>query len=336
MGSVYSVGGEARSRRGAVPEMPRDLPRIETEDGHRLGPQQSRLPRDPARRARRRARARRGSARDSAGRGAGLPPRPRPSISGEWPEARPNPRSAISNARSPSPREAASRSSNGNVFPISGSSISRRGTRRRAILSSIARSFPWNRSGASRVRTSFDRTILPAGDSSVRAHRFGHSDEVGPRAGREGGVQLHGALQGADSRLAPQGGDGSDRGEGERRLLDREREILSRLTFYQARLQDGTITPEERAGCLEKIEGLERRFMNLSISSSRGTRITSRCSIRRSSSPTSCSRRSPPTKRALSYFLGEKRSFVFCGARGISPSTSFPRRPTSSSGSIIS
>ena len=104
--------------------------------------------------------------------------------------------------------------------------------------------------------------------------------------------------------------------KGNDRLLGREREILSRLTFYQARLQDGTITPEERAGYLEKIEGLERRFTSLSLKLEQRDKDYLSELYPKVEQPDELLSALAPDETALSYFLGEKRSFVFCGAKG--------------------
>jgi CHAT domain-containing protein/tetratricopeptide (TPR) repeat protein len=104
--------------------------------------------------------------------------------------------------------------------------------------------------------------------------------------------------------------------KGNDRLLGREREILSRLTFYQARLQDGTITPVERAGLLEKIEGLERRFTSLSLKLEQRDKDYLSELYPKVEQPDELFSSLAPGERALSYFLGEKRSYVFCGKKG--------------------
>ena len=104
--------------------------------------------------------------------------------------------------------------------------------------------------------------------------------------------------------------------KGNDRLLGREREILSRLTFYQARLQDGTITPEERAGFLEKIEGLERRFTSLSLKLEQRDKDYVSELYPKVEQPDELLSALAPDETVLSYFLGEKRSFVFCGTKG--------------------
>ncbi len=103
--------------------------------------------------------------------------------------------------------------------------------------------------------------------------------------------------------------------KGNDRLLGRERDILSRLAFYQARLQDGTLTGEERAGYLEKIEGLERRFTSLSLKFEQGDRDYVSALYPKVEQPDELLASLAPDERLLSYFLGEKRSFVFCGTR---------------------
>lgn len=103
--------------------------------------------------------------------------------------------------------------------------------------------------------------------------------------------------------------------KGNDRLLEREREILARLTFYQARLQDGTIAPAERAGYLEKIEGLEKRFASLSFRFEQGDDYVSAL-YPKVEQPDELLSALAPDEIVLSYFLGEKRSFVFCGKNG--------------------
>jgi len=104
--------------------------------------------------------------------------------------------------------------------------------------------------------------------------------------------------------------------KGNDRLLGREREILSRLTFYQARLQDGTITMEERAGFLEKIEGLERRFTSLSLKLEQRDKDYLSELYPKVEQPDELFSSLASDEIVLSYFLGEKRSYVFCGTKG--------------------
>jgi CHAT domain-containing protein/tetratricopeptide (TPR) repeat protein len=104
--------------------------------------------------------------------------------------------------------------------------------------------------------------------------------------------------------------------KGNDRLLNGERDILSRLTFYQARLQDGTIAPEERAGFLEKIEGLERRFTSLSLKIENRDKDYLSELYPKVEQPDELLTTLAPGEMMLSYFLGEKRSFVFCGTKG--------------------
>ena len=95
--------------------------------------------------------------------------------------------------------------------------------------------------------------------------------------------------------------------------LAREREIISRLTFYQARLQDGAIPSSERSDLLGKIEDLENRFVNLRLQLEKGERTSASAlfpKVERSEDLLSVLL---PGEAVLSYFLGEKGSFVFCG-----------------------
>lgn len=104
--------------------------------------------------------------------------------------------------------------------------------------------------------------------------------------------------------------------KGNERLLTREREILSRLTFYQARLQDGTITPGERAGLLEKIEGLERRFVTLSMQLEQADKSHVSLLYPKVEQPDELLSALAPDERVLSYFLGERGSYVFSARNG--------------------
>ncbi len=103
--------------------------------------------------------------------------------------------------------------------------------------------------------------------------------------------------------------------KGNDRLLEGEREILSRLTFYQARLQDGSLAPDERAGFLEKIEGLERRFTSLSLKFEQRDKDYLSALYPKVAQPDELLSTLAPGEMALSYFLGEKRSYVFCGTK---------------------
>ena len=104
--------------------------------------------------------------------------------------------------------------------------------------------------------------------------------------------------------------------KGNERLLTREREILSRLAFYQARLQDGSVAPAEREGLLEKIEGLERRFVNLSIQLEQGDKGYVSVLYPKVEQPDELLSALAPDERVLSYFLGERRSYVFSACDG--------------------
>lgn len=102
--------------------------------------------------------------------------------------------------------------------------------------------------------------------------------------------------------------------KGDDRFLEREREILSQLTFYQARLQDGTIRPEEREGLLGKIDGLERSFLSLGIKLEPGDRSYLAALYPTVEQPDELLSTLAPGEAMLSFFLGENRSYVFCGA----------------------
>ncbi|MCX5753457.1 MAG: CHAT domain-containing protein, partial [Candidatus Krumholzibacteria bacterium] len=104
--------------------------------------------------------------------------------------------------------------------------------------------------------------------------------------------------------------------KGNDKLLGREREILSRLTFYQARLQDGSVTPEERAHFLDMIEGLERRFTSLSLKIEHRDKDYLSELYPKVEQPDELLSALVPGEMVLSYFLGENRSFVFCGKKG--------------------
>ncbi|HVO76438.1 MAG TPA: tetratricopeptide repeat protein, partial [Candidatus Bathyarchaeia archaeon] len=104
-------------------------------------------------------------------------------------------------------------------------------------------------------------------------------------------------------------------GRGDEKLLGGEREILSQLTFYQSRLQDGTIPAGERAGLLARIDDLEQRFTKLGLKLDRRDRDYAGALYPRVEQPEELLSTLAPGERMLSYFLGEKRSYVFC-ARG--------------------
>jgi CHAT domain-containing protein/tetratricopeptide (TPR) repeat protein len=104
-------------------------------------------------------------------------------------------------------------------------------------------------------------------------------------------------------------GRSSERGS--ERLLAEERDILSRLAFYQSRLQSGALDPEERADILERIEAVERRFSKLSLEFENGGRPHSDALYPRVEQPDELLAALAPGERMLSYFLGERRSFLF-------------------------
>jgi hypothetical protein len=100
---------------------------------------------------------------------------------------------------------------------------------------------------------------------------------------------------------------------GNDRLLGRERDILSRLAFYQAGLQSDTVSSEERAGLLEKIEALEQRFVSLSISLERGDKLYVEALYPKVEQPDELLSTLAADERVLSYFLGDSGSYLFCG-----------------------
>lgn len=100
---------------------------------------------------------------------------------------------------------------------------------------------------------------------------------------------------------------------GNERLLERERELISKLTFYQARLQDSSLSPEERSGLLEKIEGVERRFLTLSIRLEEGDKIYVEALYPKVEQSEELLSALAPGECMLSYFLGERESHLFCG-----------------------
>lgn len=106
-----------------------------------------------------------------------------------------------------------------------------------------------------------------------------------------------------------------DRGgrTGDEKALEREREIISRLTFYQARLQNGVIPSLERSDLLGKIEALENSFVNLRLQLERDDRTYTSALYPKVERPEDLLSALAPGECMLSYFLGEKSSFVFCG-----------------------
>jgi tetratricopeptide (TPR) repeat protein/CHAT domain-containing protein len=104
--------------------------------------------------------------------------------------------------------------------------------------------------------------------------------------------------------------------KGNDRLLEHEREILSRLTFLQRRLQNGALAPAERTAALDKIDDLERRFTGLSLKIEQGDREYVAALYPKVEQPDELLSALAPDERVLSYFLGERQSFVFCGKAG--------------------
>ena len=105
--------------------------------------------------------------------------------------------------------------------------------------------------------------------------------------------------------------EGRSSERGSERLLAEERDILSRLAFYQSRLQSGALDPAERADILERIEAVERRFSKLSLEFENGRRPQSDALYPRVEQPDELLAALEPGERMLSYFLGERRSFLF-------------------------
>jgi CHAT domain-containing protein/tetratricopeptide (TPR) repeat protein len=97
------------------------------------------------------------------------------------------------------------------------------------------------------------------------------------------------------------------------RLLDAERATLSRLTYCQARLQNGTITPQERAELLAKIDDIEQRFINLRLMLERGNGEYVAALYPIVEQPDELLSTLAADERVLSFFLGARRSYVFCG-----------------------
>ena len=98
---------------------------------------------------------------------------------------------------------------------------------------------------------------------------------------------------------------------GSERLLAEERDILSRLAFYQTRLQSGALDAAERADVLDRIEAVERRFSKLSLEFENGGRPHSDALYPRVEQPDELLAALEPGERMISYFLGERRSFLF-------------------------
>jgi CHAT domain-containing protein/tetratricopeptide (TPR) repeat protein len=113
---------------------------------------------------------------------------------------------------------------------------------------------------------------------------------------------------------------------GDDRLFARERDILSKLTFYQARLLGGAISSAERADLIKRIDMLERRFVSLSIGFERGNKTYVEEMYPKVEQPDEMLSTLAPDECLLSYFFGEKRSFVFCGKNGVLSAYELPPR----------
>ncbi|MDD4858454.1 MAG: tetratricopeptide repeat protein, partial [Candidatus Krumholzibacteria bacterium] len=104
--------------------------------------------------------------------------------------------------------------------------------------------------------------------------------------------------------------------KGNDKLLDAERATLSRLTYCQSRLQDGTISSAERSELLEKIDDIERRFINLRLMLERGNGEYVAALYPSVEQPDRLLSSLVSDERMLSFFLGERGSYLFCGKGG--------------------
>jgi len=100
---------------------------------------------------------------------------------------------------------------------------------------------------------------------------------------------------------------------GDEQILERERDLLSRLTYYQARVQGGALAPEERKQYLDKIAGVEGRFVNLKLQLDRSDKAYAAALYPNVEQPEELLSALEPGERMLSYCLGEGSSYLFVG-----------------------
>jgi len=98
---------------------------------------------------------------------------------------------------------------------------------------------------------------------------------------------------------------------GNENLRERERELLSKLTFYQSRLQDGALSAKERADLIEKIEGIEKRFLTFSIRLGEEDKTYAEALYPKVEQPDELLEALDPGEVMLAYSLGEKQSYLF-------------------------
>lgn len=95
---------------------------------------------------------------------------------------------------------------------------------------------------------------------------------------------------------------------------DDDRELLSRLAYLQARLQDGTLPGQERRALRERVDELEESFR---VAQLRRAAAAGSGELYPEVEPAdSLLAALRPGERALSWFLGERRSYLFAAAAG--------------------
>ncbi len=104
--------------------------------------------------------------------------------------------------------------------------------------------------------------------------------------------------------------------EDESGLIERERDVTSKLTFLQACLQDGSITQKKRSELLREIEGIERDFMRLRVQMTEREEGYAAAVYPARKNATELISTLRPSERVLSYFLGRDRSYLFSGKDG--------------------
>lgn len=106
---------------------------------------------------------------------------------------------------------------------------------------------------------------------------------------------------------------------------DDDRELLSRLAYLQARLQDGTLPGQERRALRERVDELEESFR---VAQLRRAGAAGSGELYPEVEPAdSLLAALRPGERVLSWFLGERRSYLFAAAAGRVRAYPLPPRP---------
>lgn len=106
---------------------------------------------------------------------------------------------------------------------------------------------------------------------------------------------------------------------------DADRELLSRLAYLQARLQDGALAPAERRELRARVDQVEESFR---VAQLRRAGASAASELYPEVEPAdSLLAALRPGERALSWFLGERRSYLFAAADGRVRAYPLPPRP---------